>query len=272
MTGRCFDTIWAYLKRYGDRVSPSFFEDIGVYAGNSFFLKNVRGVVLRKTVAGVGWLRTNDGGLGMSEPRRRAGAKAPIRQESPERAQPSLAGAWGAPPSTSRSASRQGSGRMSGVGMGARPSGVWAPLRSQYCQLRRNLIGGTDLEDGEIEIRIARLWLWPDGIIRAVAKPGASQSVDDAREVVATLEKLNVGGRRPVLADIGRLHYMDSATRRYYSSSDSCLELVSAAAVLVSSPISRVIGSFLVGLNRVKVPIRLFSSEPEALEWLRRYL
>ena len=44
-----------------------------------------------------------------------------VRRESPERAQPSLVGAWGTPQPPFRSASRQGSGRTSGAGTGAQP-------------------------------------------------------------------------------------------------------------------------------------------------------
>ena len=45
----------------------------------------------------------------------------PAPAESPERAQPSLVGTWGYPPTTFRPASQQGSGRMSGAGTGAQP-------------------------------------------------------------------------------------------------------------------------------------------------------
>ena len=56
-------------------------------------------------------------------PGRASGAKrkAPIRRESPERAQPSLVGVWGTPQYPHPPSSRQGSGRSSGGGTGAQP-------------------------------------------------------------------------------------------------------------------------------------------------------
>jgi hypothetical protein len=45
-----------------------------------------------------------------------------------------------------------------------------------------------------------------------------------------------------------------------------------AVALIVGSPLSRMIGNFFLGLNRTAVPIRLFTSEPAARSWLRRYL
>lgn len=43
-------------------------------------------------------------------------------------------------------------------------------------------------------------------------------------------------------------------------------------ALLIGSPVSRMIGNFFLGINRLRVPVRLFSDEAEALEWLKRYL
>ena len=49
----------------------------------------------------------------------RATRRLPARRESPERAQPSLVGAWGYPPNPFPPASRQGSERRNGVETGA---------------------------------------------------------------------------------------------------------------------------------------------------------
>ena len=45
-----------------------------------------------------------------------------------------------------------------------------------------------------------------------------------------------------------------------------------AVALLVGSPLTRVIGMFFMGLNRPATPTRLFTSEPEALAWLRTFV
>jgi hypothetical protein len=49
-------------------------------------------------------------------------------------------------------------------------------------------------------------------------------------------------------------------------------QYVSAAAVLIDNPVSRVIGNFFIGLNRPRLPMRLFVSEAEALAWLQTFL
>jgi hypothetical protein len=39
-------------------------------------------------------------------------------------------------------------------------------------------------------------------------------------------------------------------------------------ALLVGSPVTRVIGNFFIGLNKPRWPVRLFRSESDALAWL----
>ena len=42
----------------------------------------------------------------------------------------------------------------------------------------------------------------------------------------------------------------------------------SETALVVGSPVSRVIGNFFVGLNRPKYPLRLFDDQEFATAWL----
>lgn len=47
---------------------------------------------------------------------------------------------------------------------------------------------------------------------------------------------------------------------------------INSFAVIVKSPLSRVIGNFLMGLNKPEIPARLFDNEQEAIHWLKNYL
>lgn len=44
------------------------------------------------------------------------------------------------------------------------------------------------------------------------------------------------------------------------------------AARAVSSPVSRVLANFYFGISHPRLPIRLFTAEDEALEWLREHI
>ena len=57
------------------------------------------------------------------------------------------------------------------------------------------------------------------------------------------------------------LHYFCAGTKLFL-----------AQAIIVDSPVSRLIGSFFLGLNKPPFPTKLFTSEADAVEWLKGYL
>ena len=123
-----------------------------------------------------------------------------------------------------------------------------------------------------IEIRVGRVWLDMHGFLRyVVVLPNAEVVLADAEEIVAAYRKINGGRVRPALSDIRNVK---SVTReaRVYAASDDATSLVNASAVLVDSPISRVVGNFFLGINKPSYPMRLFSSEDDAVAWLNQYI
>ena len=123
-----------------------------------------------------------------------------------------------------------------------------------------------------IETRTIKVWLDEEGILRIVTKPGITQqTLSDAVENMDAVEKARLGKKRPVFVDIREAMSTDSEGRKYYTRPE-LVDLFSAGAFVVGSPISRVIGGLYLGLNRPPFPIRLFTSESEALDWLRNLL
>ena len=48
--------------------------------------------------------------------------------------------------------------------------------------------------------------------------------------------------------------------------------MATAVALVVDTPVSRVLGNFYLGLSKPHIPSRLFNDEAEALDWLKRFL
>lgn len=119
--------------------------------------------------------------------------------------------------------------------------------------------------------RVARLWLGEDGIVRIIHVPGAEVALEDAKETMAAYLKINQGKRRPLFIDTKTMKSMTRETRQYYSGGEAA-KVASAAAIIVGTPVSRVLGNFYLGLSNPHLPSRLFSSEDEALEWLKGYI
>ena len=75
-----------------------------------------------------------------------------------------------------------------------------------------------------------------------------------------------LGRRCCVVVVIDSLTSQDSEARRIYAAGMQPT-LFYAAALIVSSPLARAIGSFFVGLTKPAVPTKLFDSVGAAVEW-----
>lgn len=125
--------------------------------------------------------------------------------------------------------------------------------------------------DNRQSSRVARLWIGEDGIVRIIHVHDAEVTLADAQETMAVYLSLYGGKRRPLLVDTATLKSISRAARTYYAGEDAA-RVASAVALIVATPVSRVLGNFYLGVSRPHLPGRLFSSEPEALEWLKTYL
>lgn len=119
--------------------------------------------------------------------------------------------------------------------------------------------------------RNCRVHLGEDGIIRERVLPGAVETLADAQAAIAAVAQISGGERRPLFIDMRQVKAVEREARALFSSEEAS-RTVSAVALLVGSPVSVVIGNFLLGLNRLGVPTHLFTSEAKALAWLRNYL
>jgi len=123
-----------------------------------------------------------------------------------------------------------------------------------------------------ITTRTTRCWVGEDGIVRAVLLPGSEQTLADAEENIRAFGVLLGDQRRPALIDYRRMRAIDRAARAYYAGPETAAR-VSAAGLVVASPVSRIVGNFFVHLyGRTSVPTRLFDDEAEALGWLKGFL
>ncbi len=121
---------------------------------------------------------------------------------------------------------------------------------------------------GEIRTRIAKISLREDGIVQMVVFPGAVYTLADTREGLAAIVNVSEGTRHPLLADARNLKKMDFAARQ----ESATFKEVTSVAILIDSTVSRIIGNVFLTFNKMAFPIRLFSSEAEAIEWLKGFL
>ena len=111
-----------------------------------------------------------------------------------------------------------------------------------------------------------------DGPI-AIARymPRVEVSVEDARETVAVGNRIAGGRPCPVLVDMRHVRSFSVDARQYIASAER-LTLSRAVGIVVGSPLSRVIGNFVIGRNETATPSRCFTSRSEARAWLHQYV
>lgn len=107
----------------------------------------------------------------------------------------------------------------------------------------------------------------PRGFVRATMNRGAELEGCDAREALEATWKVAGEQRTRVLVDM-RLVRSETREAQQEFVSDYSATVCSAVAILIGSPVSRVIGNFFLRLNKHQVPTKLFNDADAAVAWL----
>ena len=73
-----------------------------------------------------------------------------------------------------------------------------------------------------------------------------------------------------VLIDMTALSEISKEARDYFAN-ERTASIQRATALLISSPVSRIIGNFFTGLNKPISPTRLFTDPHKAIQWLHTF-
>lgn len=103
-----------------------------------------------------------------------------------------------------------------------------------------------------------------DGIIRFRVTPGTMVDAAAAEQCVRGAIELAGEKNHLLLVDMRGLSGITQEARKVYNDGPA-----TAVALLIESPVSRVIGSFFLGLNKPAYPLKLFTNEDKAIEWLK---
>ena len=112
--------------------------------------------------------------------------------------------------------------------------------------------------------RMCSFELDPRGFVYARVDHGSEMTADDARENLALTREVMQGKPRPVLVDLRGIRSQTREARDVFSS-QAVTGTLAAVALLVSSPVSTVVGNFFVRLRAQPVPTRLFRDEQAAV-------
>ena len=107
----------------------------------------------------------------------------------------------------------------------------------------------------------------PRGFVHAVMKRGCEMDLADARENIEVIYELAGRQRTLVLVDSRGVRWQSREAREHFVSTDAARATL-AIALLVGSPISRVLGNFFIRFEKHRFPTALFDDEDKAIRWL----
>lgn len=110
-----------------------------------------------------------------------------------------------------------------------------------------------------------RVW-WDsiNGVAHNDWQPGSVCNLEEARRVTLATHDLGRGAV-PVLVDMRYLSKAERPAREHFTGPEA---KATAVALLVASAVSKVVANFIIGLQRMPVPTRMFTEETAALAWL----
>ncbi len=118
-----------------------------------------------------------------------------------------------------------------------------------------------------IETATATVELRNDGIVEIRMKDGAEETLETVKQIErATLELAE--GTVSILAVLGGMKSVTAEARYYIGRSDALSGHIRRSALVVASPVSRVIGNVYLMLSSSRTPTRIFTSEADAVAWL----
>lgn len=118
-----------------------------------------------------------------------------------------------------------------------------------------------------VETRVAVVRL-NEGILEHRFHHDVTLTIEDANAIVDASRAL-VSEPTPTLAVAHRIRGATRDVRALVATSKAFSDIASRFAMVVQSPVSRLLGNTFFGLNRPPFPTRMFTSEDEAVAWLR---
>ena len=102
---------------------------------------------------------------------------------------------------------------------------------------------------------------------------GNQTTVEMAKENVDTQERLRDDlnkAKTRVLIDMTSVTEISKEARDYFAN-ERTASIQRATALLIGSPVSRIIGNFFMGLNKPLSPTKLFTDPRKAIQWLHTF-
>lgn len=114
-----------------------------------------------------------------------------------------------------------------------------------------------------------RFTLRPDNILHTDCFPNTIMTLEDGKESTRISAEMVNNEPLPLLCDLTNVVKMSQDCRNHFAGEEHA-KTFSKCALIVTNPISKIIGNFFLGLNKPLKPTKLFTSKEQGLKWLKQ--
>jgi hypothetical protein len=118
------------------------------------------------------------------------------------------------------------------------------------------------------DTRTAQISMSDGGVVVVRIRNNARQSVPDAHENLAAALSETAGRRRPLLVDVRTAQPLAADVRQQYTGPTVVNAFTALALLVEASPMGTMMGNVYLRVASLGIPTKLFTSEPEAMQWL----
>ena len=120
------------------------------------------------------------------------------------------------------------------------------------------------------EFPTSTMWFDENGILCSIAKKVPQETVEQAKKTIVEFLKITAGKKVCLLSDSSDSPPANKAMRDY--AAQVLPEIVKAVAIISRSAVGKMAANLFFSIKKQPYPVKMFTDEMEAKEWLKQYL
>ena len=120
------------------------------------------------------------------------------------------------------------------------------------------------------DLPTAIIWFDENGILCTIAKKVPQQTLEEAKKTIEEFLKIIGGKKVCMLSDNTDSAPINKELRDYFG--EVIPEIAKAIAIISRSAVGKMVANLFFSIKKQPYPVKMFSDEVEAKEWLRQYL
>lgn len=121
-----------------------------------------------------------------------------------------------------------------------------------------------------IEFPASTMWFDENGILCSIAKKVPQQTVEEAKKTMEEFRKITGGKKFCLLSDSTDSPPADKKLRDY--AAEIMPKIAKAVAIISRFAVGKMAANLFFSIKKQPYPVKMFTDETEAKEWLKQYL